>query len=94
MPPKFQVDEEDNRLAEAINREARSDPSSPYAGKYVAIVGGKVVAAGKRLEDVVAAFEKVVPDRNRGVIFEASADYDGAHGIWNCQSVELEESMS
>ncbi|MEX1096636.1 MAG: DUF5678 domain-containing protein [Planctomycetales bacterium] len=82
MPPKFQIDEEDNRLAEAINREARSDPSSPYAGKYVAIAGGKVVAAGERIEDVLAAMEKAVPDRHRGLVIEASADYEGPHEIW------------
>lgn len=85
MSQKFQVNEEDARLAEAINREARHDPSSPYAGKYVAIAHGKVVSTGDRLEDVLAALEKAVPDRHQGLVIEASADYDGPHEIWNIQ---------
>ena len=82
MSQKFEIEEDDARLAEEINREARSNPSSPYAGKYVAIAGGKVVATGERLDNVVAELERVVPERNRGLVFEASADYDTAHEIW------------
>jgi hypothetical protein len=82
MPTVFELHEIDSRLVRAINQEARSDPASPYAGKFVAIANGKVVAVGDRLEDVVAAFKQMVPERTQGVIFEANADYEGSHEIW------------
>jgi hypothetical protein len=78
----FQIQEQDSQLARVINREARSDPSSPYVGKFVAIAGGTVVAVGEQLDDVVAAFRQAVPDRSQGLVIEASADYEGPHEIW------------
>jgi Family of unknown function (DUF5678) len=83
MSPTFDVKEQDRRLAREINQDARTNPSSPYLGKFVAIADGQVVAVGERLDEVVAAFRKVVPDRNQGLVIEASADYDGPHEIWS-----------
>ena len=83
MPPAFDVQEQDSRLARAINQEARSNPSSPYAGKFVAIAGGNVVAVGEQLDEVVAAMKQAAPERGQGLVIEASADYEGPHEIWN-----------
>lgn len=82
MPSKLRVAAEDEALARAINREARSNPDSPYAGKYVGILGGKVVAIGDDLESVAERFREVEPDRLKGLILEASADYDTPVEIW------------
>ena len=38
-----EVQKVNRELAERINREARKDPTSPYAGKYVGIANGEVV---------------------------------------------------
>ena len=83
MSSAFDVQEQDSRLARAINQEARSDPSSRYAGKFVAIAGGKVVAVGERLDEVVAVLKQTAPERSQGLVIEASADYEGPHEIWN-----------
>jgi Family of unknown function (DUF5678) len=83
MSSTFAVQEEDSRLAGEINREARSDPSSPYAGKFVAIAGGKVVAVGERLDEVASALKQATEEPRQGLIIEASADYQGPHEIWS-----------
>jgi hypothetical protein len=82
MSPAVHVQEQDSRLAHAINQEARSNSSSPYVGKFVAIAGGTVVAVGEQLHEVVAALRRVAPDRSEGLVIEASADYEGPHEIW------------
>lgn len=75
------VQEQDSQLARAINQEARSDPSSPYTGKFVAIADGKVVAVSEQLEEVVTALKQATSRRSEGLIIEASADYEGPHEI-------------
>ena len=82
MTPKLKITEEDEALARAINQEARSNPDSPYAGKYVGILDGKVVAVGDDLDAVAERFRAVEPDRLKGLIVEASADYDTPIEIW------------
>src|SRR5947208_5815164 len=37
------VQEANEQLARQINEEARSDPHSPYAGKFVGIANGQVI---------------------------------------------------
>jgi Family of unknown function (DUF5678) len=81
MSPAFDVQEQDSRLARAINQEARSNPS--YVGKFVAIAGGQVVAVGEQLDEVIAALKQVAPERGQGLVIEANADYDGPHEIWS-----------
>jgi len=69
-------------LAQQINKEARTNPKVPYAGKYVGIVGGQVVAVMDTLDEVVEALEKIELNPDRGMVIEASADYDRTHYIW------------
>jgi hypothetical protein len=82
MSPKFQVEEQDDRLAKVINEEARRDPSSRYSGKYVAIAHGKVIAIEDSLDEAVTKLRQVLPNRQEGLVIEASADYQGPHEIW------------
>ena len=67
---------ENNALADRINREARSNPSSPYAGEYVGIANGKVAVVADTLTEAVRHLQEIERDRNRATILEASADYD------------------
>ena len=71
--------------ARRINREARSDPHSPYAGKHVGVLDGQVVAVADTLDEVSAQLDALGDVRREGVIIEASADYEGPHMIWEAR---------
>jgi len=73
---------QDEALARQINQDALTNPQSPYAGKYVGILDGKVVAVMDTLDEVVDALAKIEPDPKRGMILEASVDYDQPEYIW------------
>jgi Tfp pilus assembly protein PilP len=67
---------ENTELAERINREARSNPDSPYAGKYVGIANGKVAVVADTLTEAVRQLQQIERNRDRATILQASADYD------------------
>ena len=80
--------EQARRLGRQINREARRNPNSPYAGKVVGILRGKVVIVANTLDEVAEALERLEPDAQRRYFIDASADYDAQHKIWkhgSCQ---------
>ncbi len=83
MPTSLANHNRNDELAREINHEARGNPASPYADKYVGIAHGEVIAVSSCLEDVITALNKVAPDRDDGLVMEASADYDGPHEIWS-----------
>ena len=70
------------RLARQINREARTDPNSPYAHKLVGIANGKVVVVADTWREVDLVLEQVEPDPARCYAVDASADYDRVEVIW------------
>ena len=70
-------------LAEQVNAEAKRDPHSPYAGKFVGIANGQVVAVADSWREVSRRLRQVEPDPNRCCCIEASADYDAVHEIWS-----------
>ena len=74
--------EKDQELARQINREARANPNSPFAGKYVGIFQQQVVAVGDSLDDLEAQFEALGIGPREGACIEASADYDEAYSLW------------
>jgi hypothetical protein len=82
MAAQLKITPADDELAKAINRDARSNPDSPYAGKYVGILDGKVVAVCDDLKSAVETLREMEPDRLKGLIVEASADYDTPVEIW------------
>jgi hypothetical protein len=69
-------------LARQINQEARNNPQSPYAGKCVGLLDGKVVAVMDTLDEVFEALAKIEPDPRRGMIVEVGANYDETVYIW------------
>ena len=69
-------------LARQINREARQDPKSPYAGKMVGIANGQVVVVGDSWREVAERLRQVEPDPAKCYCIEASADYDRVEEIW------------
>ena len=69
-------------LARQFNREARADPNSPYAHKFVGIANGKVVVVADTWREVDLALEQAEPDPARCYAVDASADYDRVEVIW------------
>jgi Family of unknown function (DUF5678) len=77
--------QKDLELARRINHQARADPASPYAGKYVGILHHQVVAVANTLAEVEAQLEALGAGPKQGVCLEASADYDQTYRIWTEQ---------
>jgi len=73
--------EQARRLGRHINREARRNPSSPYAGKVVGIRRGEVVIGADTLDEVAQVLECLEPDAQRRYFIDASADYDAHYTI-------------
>jgi len=70
------------RLGRHINREARRNPSSPYAGKVVGILRGEVVIVADTLDEVAEVLERLEPDAQRRYFIDASVDYEAQYTIW------------
>ena len=66
------------RLARKINREARADPRSPYARRFVGIANGKVVVVADSWSELAVRLREIEPDPSKCYGVEASADYDQA----------------
>ena len=78
-----EMQSENEELARQINEEARTVPSSAYAGKWVALLRGRIVTAEDSAERALTELRKVEPDRRKGVIFEAGRDYSTVDDIWS-----------
>jgi hypothetical protein len=76
------VQQRNRDLARAINEEARRDPDSPYAGKFVGLADGQVVVVADNLDDVVRRLRQVEPDPGRTFCLEAGLDYEAPQFIW------------
>ncbi len=69
-------------VADRINEEARNDPASAFAGKFVGIVNGQVVAVADDLDDVVERLRQIEGDPSTTFCFEAGLDYCQVEDIW------------
>ena len=69
-------------LARQINAEARSNPQSQYANKFVGIANGQVVVVTDDLDDLARRIRQAEPDPSKTLCVEASCDYDQVHEIW------------
>jgi peptide subunit release factor RF-3 len=72
-------------VAERINQEAKANPDSPYAGKYVGIANGKVVTVGDSFEEGLRLLRQAEPDNTRAYLLEVGADYSETEFIWEQQ---------
>ena len=80
MPASIQEINRD--LASQINAEARSNPQSPYAKKFVGIANGQVVVIGDDLDQVIEKLRQTEPDPRNCYFVEASRDYGEVNEIW------------
>ena len=82
MVPSNATASANERLARQINKEARQDQTSPYAGKLVGIAHGQVVVVADSWREVVERLRQVEPDPTQCYCLDASADYDRVEEIW------------
>ncbi len=87
MSESIAVREQNRELAERINREARENPDSPYAGKFVGITGGQVVVVADTLREVSQHLRQIEPDPAKCYCIEVSADYDKVCEVWGLSSI-------
>ena len=76
------VKEVNQELARRINEEARSNPQSPYANKFVGIANGQVVVVADEHDEMITKLLQVEPDPRKCFGVEASRDYEEVHEIW------------
>lgn len=81
MSPLNDVHTINSELARKINEEARRDPKSPYAGKFVGIANGQVVVVTDNLDAVVDRLLEVEPDPSKCRCLEAGVDDDEVQEI-------------
>ncbi len=76
MPALTSMQKRNRELARQINEEARTNPDSAYAGKFVGIANGQVVATSTDLDEVVRELNQVETDPEKVFVLEAGLDYD------------------
>lgn len=79
------IQTQNQELARQINDEARTNPNSPYTGKFVGLANGKVVATADSLDEIVAELERTEADPQRTFCIEAGLDYEAAQAIWGAR---------
>ncbi len=70
------------QLADKIGMEARSDPQSIYAGKFVGLANGQVAVIGDNWDDLIPRLLQVETDRSKLFVFEANREYGKVCEIW------------
>ena len=76
------VQDLNRELAAKINEEARTNPQSPYANKFVGIANGQVVVVADDPDEMSRRLRQIEPDPSKCFGVEASRDYTEVHEIW------------
>jgi hypothetical protein len=76
------VQDLNRELARTINEEARRNPQSPYANKFVGIANGQVVVVADDPDDLSRRLRQIEPDPSKCFIVEASRDHSIVEYIW------------
>jgi hypothetical protein len=76
------VQDLNRELARQINEEARQNPQSPYAHKFVGIANGQVVVVADDPADMSRRLRQIEPDPRNCFGVEASRDYGKVEEIW------------
>ena len=69
-------------LAHRINDEARADPASCYAGKFVGLANGQVISVADDLDEAIRLLLQSEKDPQKTFCFEAGRDYNKVEYIW------------
>jgi hypothetical protein len=76
------VQERNRELARKINEEARRDPNSPYANKFVGLVNGQVAVVADDADELGKRLREAGADPATTFWIEASRDYDQVEEVW------------
>jgi hypothetical protein len=76
------VAELNRELARKINQEARDNPPSPLAGKFVGISSGQLVAVADDMDELVQRLLQVEADPRQSLCLEVGLDYGQVQEIW------------
>jgi len=76
MAQKASISAINERLARKIRREAKENPDSPYANRFVGITNGEIVVIADSLDAMVRRLQKIEPDPKKCYFVDVSADYD------------------
>jgi hypothetical protein len=82
MPGAGAVQGLNRELATRINEEARTNPDSQYANKFVGMANGQIVVVADTLDEVSRRLRQTEPDPSKCFIVEASRDYSIVEEIW------------
>jgi hypothetical protein len=82
MYPDNPVMQRNEELARKISEEARSDPSSPYAGKFLGIVNGRVTVVADSWDELDRELARLGTNASETIGVEASRDPDAVEEIW------------
>jgi hypothetical protein len=63
------------RLAQKIRREAKENPNSPYANRFVGLANGRVVVIADSLGEMARQLRKIEPDASKRFGVDVAADY-------------------
>jgi hypothetical protein len=78
-----EIQTRNRELARKINEDALRNSQSPYAGHFVGIANGQVVAVADDLDEMAQRLEQIEPDPARCFSVEASRDYSEVVDIWS-----------
>ena len=76
------VQQLNRQLAQQVNEQARHDPQSAYAGKFVGLANGQVIIVADTLEEVAQRLRQVESDPQRTFCIEAGLDYEAVQHVW------------
>jgi hypothetical protein len=82
MTTTAEIQKQNEELARKVNEEARRDPHSPYAGKWVGITNGQVVVVADTLGEMAKQLRQIEPDPQKAFGVEAGRDYTKVVSIW------------
>jgi len=83
--PAKTIQDRNRELARQINEEALSNPSSPYAGKFVGIVRGQVAVVANDLDELGRAMDGIAVPPDETFCIEVGLDYDEPQFIWSAK---------
>jgi hypothetical protein len=70
------------QLAQKLLDDARANPASPYAGKFVGIANGRVVVVADDWDELGRRLRQVEPDSSKAFGVEIGRDYSEVQEIW------------
>jgi hypothetical protein len=76
------VAELNRELARRINEEARDNPRSAFAGRFVGIMNGQVAAVADDLDELVQSLRLAEADPRQTLCLEVGLDCSQVQEIW------------